>query len=131
MKRNLVAGVFALAAWALAVPVEAQTAVNRKAVLTWNAPTQCASGAAITQCAVSGYTVEKLTSGVWLGLANTAANVLTYTDENLAPGTYTYRVYAQSSMSSPSLPSNVVTKSLDSPGAPGNLVITITVTITP
>lgn len=114
----------------LSQAVEAQT-VNRKATLGWSAPTTCVSGAAITTCPVSGYLVQKLVNNSWVDLGNTAANVLTYIDQNLPVGTYTYRIVALSTATSPSEPSNQVSKTLDAPAPPGNPTITITVTITP
>lgn len=105
----------------------AQT-INRQARLTWTAPTTCDGGAALTQCPILGYSVQKLINGTWTQIGVTAASVLTYTDSNLPVGIHTYRVLTNSE-AGPSRPSNEVSKPLNVPGAPGNLVITVTVTI--
>lgn len=117
----------ALAGVCAPLAVSAQT-VNRKATLTWTAPTACQGGGAITNCPVKGYSVQKLVDNVWTQIGTTTASVLTYTDSNLPTGTHTYRVLATSD-AGPSLPSNEVSKTIDVPGAPGNIVITVTVTV--
>lgn len=114
----------------VAATVSAQT-VNRQAKLNWTAPTTCEGGVANVpvNCPILGYSVQKLTNGTWTQIGVTTASVLTYTESNLAIGTHTYRVLATSE-AGPSAPSNQVSKPLNVPGAPGNLVITVTVTIT-
>lgn len=107
---------------------QAQT-VNRRATLNWTAPTVCKGGAALSNCVVVGYSIQRLMNNEWTQVGTTAANVLTYTEQNLSLGTHTYRVLANSA-GGPSDPSNEVSKSFDVPGAPGNLVITVTITIT-
>lgn len=111
-----------------AFDAQAQT-VNRKATLTWEAPTTCVGGSPIANCPVLGYSVQKLSgTSTWTQVGVTAANVLTFTHENLPTGVHTYRVIATSEAGN-SPPSNQVSKTIDVPGAPGNIVITITVTI--
>lgn len=105
----------------------AQT-VNRRAVLTWSAPTACAGGAAISNCPVRGYSVQKLQGTSWVEIGTTAATVLTYTESNITLGSHSYRVLATSD-AGPSAPSNEVTKVIDVPGAPGSVVVTVTVTV--
>jgi hypothetical protein len=107
----------------------AQT-VNRQAVLNWQAPTTCEGGSAITNCPIRGYSVQKLIGTTWTELGTTVASVRTYTHTNLPLGTHTYRVLATSD-AGPSNPSNEVTRIIDVPGAPGGIVITVTVTVTP
>lgn len=106
-------------------------AINRKATLTWTAPTVCEGGATpvATRCPILGYSIQKQINNVWTQIGVTTAGVLTYTEENVALGSHSYRVLATSE-AGPSPPSNIVTKSFDVPGAPGNLVITVTVTVT-
>lgn len=121
-----IAGALALAA----VSANAQT-VNRQAKLNWSAPTSCEGGLSnpAVNCPILGYSVQKLVNNVWTQIGVTTASVLTYTDSNLPVGTHTYRVLATSE-AGPSAPSAQVSKPLNVPGAPGNLVITVTVTIT-
>lgn len=111
----------------LSSAASAQT-VNRRAVLTWQAPTACAGGAPISNCPVRGYSVQKLQGTSWVEVGTTSASVLTYTDSGLALGSHTYRVLATSD-AGPSAPSNEVTKVIDVPGAPGSVVVTVTVTV--
>lgn len=118
---------FALVLLLVSTPASAQT-VTRKATLVWTAPTTCKGGGAITNCPVRGYSVQKLVDNVWTQIGVTTATVLTYTDNNIALGTHTYRVLAISD-AGPSDPSNEVSKTLDVPGAPGGVVITVTVTV--
>lgn len=108
---------------------QAQT-VTRQAVLTWQAPTTCAGGSPISNCPVTGYSVQKRQGTNWVELGTTGAAVLTYTDRNLALGSHSYRVLANSA-AGPSAPSNESTKVIDVPGAPGSIVVTVTVTVTP
>lgn len=105
----------------------AQT-VTRRAVLTWTAPTACAGGAPISNCPVTGYSVQKLAGTTWTQIGVTTANVLTYSDNNIALGSHRYRVLATSD-AGPSAPSNEVTKVIDVPGAPGSVVVSVTVTV--
>lgn len=107
----------------------AQT-VNRQAVLTWQAPTACEGGTAIANCPIRGYSVQKLIGTTWTEVGTTIASVRTYTHSNLPLGTHTYRVLATSD-AGPSNPSNEATRIIDVPGAPGGIVITVTVTVTP
>jgi hypothetical protein len=107
----------------------AQT-VTRQAVLTWQAPTTCQGGSPITNCPIRGYSVQKLIGSVWTEIGTTTATVLTYTHTNLPLGTHTYRVLATSDAGS-SAPSNEVSRIIDVPGAPGSIVITVTVTVAP
>lgn len=106
----------------------AQTA-TRQAVLTWQAPTACAGGSPIANCPVRGYSVQKRQGTTWVEIGTTTASVLTYTDRDIALGTHAYRVLATSD-AGPSAPSNEVTKVIDVPGAPGSVVVTVTVTVT-
>jgi hypothetical protein len=105
----------------------AQT-VTRRAVLTWTAPSACDGGAPISNCPVTGYSVQKLQGTTWVQIGTTTAAVLTYTENNLAIGSHRYRVLATSD-GGPSRPSNEVTKVIDVPGAPGSVVVTVTVTV--
>ena len=107
----------------------AQT-VTRQAVLTWQAPTACEGGSAITNCPIRGYSVQKLVGTTWTEVSTTTASVRTFTHTNLPLGTHTYRVLATSD-AGPSNPSNEATRIIDVPGAPGGIVITVTVTVTP
>lgn len=107
----------------------AQT-VSRQAVLTWVAPTTCAGGSAITNCPIRGYSIQKRQGSAWAEIGTTAAAVLTYTDRDLALGSHAYRVLATSD-AGPSAPSNEVTRIIDVPGAPGSIVVTVTVTVSP
>ena len=107
----------------------AQT-VTRQAVLTWQAPTACEGGSAITNCPIRGYSVQKLIGTVWTEIGTTTAAVRNYTHTNLPLGTHTYRVLATSD-AGPSNPSNEATRIIDVPGAPGGIVITVTVTVAP
>lgn len=107
----------------------AQTA-TRQALLTWVAPTACAGGSALTNCPILGYSVQKRSGTNWIEIGTTAANVLTYTERDIALGSHTYRVLATSA-AGPSGPSNEVTRIIDVPGAPGSVVVTVTVTVTP
>lgn len=106
----------------------AQTA-TRQAVLTWQAPTACAGGSPIANCPVRGYSVQKRQGTSWVEIGTTASSVLTYTESNIALGSHSYRVLATSD-NGPSAPSNEVTKIIDVPGAPGSVVVTVTVTVT-
>jgi len=106
----------------------AQT-INRQAVITWDAPSSCAGGGDLTLCPILSYSVQKLNDTTWTQLGTTTAAIRTYTDSNLALGTHTYRILARSEAGD-SAPSLTVAKSFDVPGAPGNLVITITIEIT-
>jgi hypothetical protein len=110
-----------------AVSASAQT-INRQVKLSWVAPSTCEGGAALSNCAILGYSVQKLIGTTWTEIGTTTSSILTYTESNLAIGTYTYRVLATSE-AGPSKPSNQVSKSFNVPGAPGNLVITVTVVI--
>lgn len=103
--------------------------VARNAVVSWSAPSTCAGGAAISNCAITGYIVQKLNGTAWSEVGTTAANVTTFTHTNLPLGTHTYRVLANSA-AGPSDPSPQGSKILDVPGAPGSIVITVTVTVT-
>jgi hypothetical protein len=114
---------------AVSVGAYAQT-VTRQAVVTWTAPTACQSGSAITNCPVSGYIVQKLNGTTWADVGTTAANVLSFTHRDLPLGTHTYRVIAASTAGN-SNPSAEGSKTIDVPGAPGSIVITVTVTVTP
>lgn len=105
----------------------AQT-VSRQAVLTWVAPTACAGGAPITNCPVRGYSIQKQQGTTWVEIGTTTAAVRTYTESNIAIGSHSYRVIATSD-NGPSAPSNEVTKVIDVPGAPGSVVVTVTVTV--
>jgi hypothetical protein len=107
----------------------AQT-VGRNLVLTWQAPTTCAGGSALTNCPILGYSVQKNISGTWTEVGTTVASVRTFTHQNQALGTHTYRVVATSD-AGPSGPSNETSRIIDVPGAPGSVVITVTVTVTP
>lgn len=120
-----IAGALALGA----MSAQAQT-INRKAVLAWTAPTACQGGSLLTNCPIKGYSIQRKIGTTWTEIGTTVANVLTFTEENLSIGTHTYRVLATSD-AGPSSPSNEATKTIDVPGAPGNIVITITVTISP
>lgn len=102
--------------------------LNRTAVLTWDAPTACVGGAPIGDCPVLGYSVQKRIGTIWTEIGTTTASTLTYRDQNLSLGTHTYRVLATSE-AGPSAPSNEGSKSFNVPGAPGNLVITVTITV--
>lgn len=106
---------------------DAQT-INRKAILTWTAPTVCEGGGALTNCPILGYSIQKQSGTSWAEVGSTVANILTFTHENLPLGTHTYRVLATSA-AGPSAPSAPGSKSFAVPGAPGNLVITVTITI--
>lgn len=105
----------------------AQT-VTRQAVLTWQAPTACAGGSPIANCPVRGYSVQKRQGTNWVEIGTTATAVLTYTDRDIALGSHTYRVLATSD-AGPSAPSNEATRIIDVPGAPGSIVVTVTVTV--
>ncbi len=107
----------------------AQTA-TRQAVLTWVAPTACAGGSALSNCPILGYSVQKRQGTNWVEIGTTAASVLTYTERDIALGSHTYRVLATSA-AGPSAPSNEVTRIIDVPGAPGSVVVTVTVTVSP
>lgn len=123
--------VLALGLLLVSFQVDAQT-VNRKAVLSWTAPARCEGSATTgtTNCPILGYSVQRQIAGVWTQIGTTAASVVTYTDQNLALGTYNYRVLATSA-AGPSAPSNENSKSFEVPGAPGNLIISVTITIEP
>jgi len=109
---------------------QAQTAEPiRTATLTWTAPTACSDGSPIAQCAVTGYIIEKQAGSSWSQVGTTAANVLRFEQSNLPLGTHTYRVMA-SSANGPSSPSNAASKTIAVPGAPGSVVITVTVAFT-
>lgn len=112
-----------------AMSAQAQT-INRKATLTWTAPTACQGGSALSNCPIKGYSIQRKINTTWTEIGTTVASVLTFTEENLSIGTHTYRVLATSD-AGPSPPSNEATKTIDVPGVPGNIVITITVTISP
>ena len=128
MRFTILLAILSFAAFAsCSGPVQAQT-VTRQATLTWTAPTACEGGAALSNCPVKGYSVQKLTGTTWTQIGVTAANVLTYVDQDLPLGTHTYRVIATSD-SGNSKPSNESSKTIAVPGAPGNIVITVTVTI--
>lgn len=119
--------------WGLAFTFVAQTAyaqetTNRKATLRWTAPTACEDGSSLVQCPVLGYSIQKNIDDNWTQIGVTTADVLTYVDENLPLGVHTYRVLATSE-AGPSLPSNEGSKSFNVPGAPGNLIITVTITV--
>lgn len=105
----------------------AQT-VNRQATVGWSAPTVCADGTPLTNCVILGYSVQKRINNVWTEIGTTTANVLTYTERNVALGTHTYRILATSA-AGPSAPSNEVSKTFAVPGVPGNVVISVTITI--
>lgn len=109
---------------------DAQTTTVRTATLTWTGPSACRSGSAIANCPVLGYSIQKQQGANWVEIGTTANNVLTYVDRDIALGTHTYRVLATSA-NGPSDPSNPGTKVIDVPGTPGNIVITVTVTVTP
>lgn len=106
---------------------QAQT-VTRAANLTWTAPAACADGSAIANCVVRGYVVQKQTGNAWDTIGLTTPDVLKYTDGNLPLGTHVYRVLANSD-GDVSAPSNTASKTFAVPGAPGSLVVTITVTV--
>lgn len=107
----------------------AQT-VTRQATITWTAPTDCEGGAALSNCPITAYLVQKLSGTTWVELGTTPENVREYVDRNLALGTHTYRVIANSSAGA-GLPSTQASKLIAVPGAPGSVVITVTVTVTP
>lgn len=120
--------IVAAALCAIVAGVATAQTVNRRAVLTWSAPTACAGGAPISNCPVRGYSVQKQQGTNWVEIGTTAATVLTYTESSLALGSHSYRVVATSD-AGPSAPSNEVTKIIDVPGAPGSVVVTVTVTV--
>lgn len=121
-------GLLILGLCLLAAGVSLAQTVTRRAVLTWQAPTTCAGGAALTNCPIRGYSVQRLQGTTWVQIGTTAATALTYTDEDLPLGSFSYRVLATSD-AGPSAPSNVVTKVIDVPGAPGSVVVTVTFTV--
>jgi hypothetical protein len=81
MKRSLLA----VALLSVASLSYAQS-VNRAATLNWQAPTQCTDNSAISNCAVTGYIIEKQSGTNWNAIGETAANVLTFQEQNLALG---------------------------------------------
>lgn len=119
-----------LALFAGVASAQSSPPVVRSAVLSWTAPTACAGGAPISHCAVLGYSVQKRDGSTWAEVGTTPADVTTFTHSNLPLGTHTYRVLATSA-NGPSAPSNEGSKVIDVPGAPGSIVITVTVTVTP
>lgn len=121
------ARVLALCLLAVVPSAYSQTA-SRDLTLSWTAPTSCAGGGAISTCAILGYSVQELLNGTWTQIGTTAAGVVTYVHRNVPVGPHSYRVLATSAGGS-SDPSNVVTRP-DVPGAPGNLVISVTVNVT-
>jgi hypothetical protein len=129
MRPNFSAAIVAIGVCLIISGVASAQTVNRRAVLTWQAPTTCAGGATITNCPVRGYSVQKLEGTAWTEIGTTTSTVLTYTESNLALGTHRYRVLATSD-NGPSAPSNEVSKVIDVPGAPGSVVVTVTVTVT-
>lgn len=112
----------------LVVPANAQTEPVRTATLTWTAPAACADGSPITNCPVTGYIVEKQNGSTWSPIGTTAEGVRRFEQTNLALGTHTYRVLANSA-AGPSAPSSSASKTIAVPGAPGSIVVTITVTV--
>lgn len=128
MRFRFPAAVVAVGLCLLVAGVASAQTVNRRAVLTWIAPTACAGGAPISNCPIRGYSIHKLQGANWVEIGTTAATVLTYTESNLALGSHSYRVVATSD-NGPSSPSNEVTKVIDVPGAPGTVVVTVTVTV--
>lgn len=128
MRFDFAARIVVVGFWLLVAGVANAQTVSRQAVLTWQAPIACAGGAPIANCTVRGYSVQKRQGANWVEIGTTSASVLTYTDRDLPLGTYTYRVLATAD-AGPSAPSNEGTKIIDVPGAPGSLVITVTVTV--
>lgn len=128
MRLNLTATIVAAGLCLIVAGVASAQTVNRQAKLDWIAPTACKGGTPLTNCPILGYSVQKLIGTTWTEIGTTTASVRTYTDSNLPLGTYTYRVLATSA-SGPSDPSNEVSKTIDVPGAPGSVVITVTVTV--
>ncbi len=108
---------------------DAQT-VGRSLVLNWQAPTSCAGGSPITNCPILGYSIQKNINGTWTEVGTTVASVRTFTHSNQPLGTHTYRVVATSD-AGPSAPSNEASRTIDVPGTPSGIVITVTVTVTP
>jgi hypothetical protein len=125
--KALMVGTLTSALALAAVSTSAQT-INRQAKLSWTAPSTCEGGAALSNCLILGYSVQKLIGTTWTQIGTTTSSILTYTDSNLAIGTYAYRVLATGE-AGPSKPSNQVTKSFNVPGAPGNLAITVTIVV--
>jgi hypothetical protein len=74
--------------------------------------------------------VQKNINGTWTEVGTTVASVRSFTHANQPLGTHTYRVLATSD-AGPSAPSNESSRTVDVPGAPGGVVITVTVTVTP
>jgi len=123
---------FALTLLMLSAVADAQTVQNRIATITWQAPTTCEGGAPITTCPITGYIIEKQNGANWVPIGTTAPNVRQFVEQNLALGSHSWRVLANSD-SGPSLPSAVATRAIALPGTPGGVqvVITVNVTITP
>lgn len=99
-------------------------------IVSWDAPTTCENGSSITNCAVTGYQVQRAasqTATTWTTLATVTA--LTYSHTNAVAGQNCYRVVATSAAGN-SQPSNVACKTNVAPSPPSpptNLRFTDTV----
>lgn len=101
--------------------------------LNWTAPTACEGGAPITDCAVTGYEIQRANTltdafAVLKGVGVTTSHTLT----GVSPGQHCYRLRANSAQGF-SVPSNAACVTIPNPvpGAPMNVTVTITVSIGP
>lgn len=111
MKEHRIVGLFALAIAALCIAgvATAQTPQPWDTnVLRWSAPTACSTGEALAQCPLTGYVVERSSSGTgtFAQLSIVASSSTTYTHTSAAAGVNCYRVIATSARGN-STPSNV------------------------
>lgn len=118
-----VASIASLAAIALCLG--ARPVLAGDATLTWTAPTQRTDGSALTNLA--SYRIYYGTSATALTQTAPVTNpgLVTYTIQNLAPGTWYFSMTALDAGGLESARTNIVTKTIlqAPPNPPGNLVV--------
>lgn len=120
MKRHPLLILSLLLASVLGSFVHAQGVWNSNTV-TWDAPTTCDQGQAISACPVTGYRIERSATqtGIYALVGTVAGNVLTFVHTNAAAGQNCYRVISVDAIGvSPTGPSNVGCRTNTAPPPP-------------
>jgi hypothetical protein len=89
-------------------------------LLGWSAPTACADGALLSECPTLGFEIEQAASagGPWSPIRTVSPTSTSYLVENLAPGTYFWRLYTITLEDLRSAPSEVASRTVTAPEPP-------------